>query len=259
MLDFGATSVASPFETLSPGHDDGTFSGSDTFWNTITSNTPPALRYSDDTPASGVTMVLGQEASVGNGIISYSTNIEKTNLAGSGAGSAGQQSPYGVGSIYEGTAAGRDGFFGGGSSTAGAAIGLRLDGLAAGDYIAYMMGRNTNTNAPSSSASLATSFHVTTGASSGTFTFGSAPAEIAANLTYASDGYADEYNSFDEGNNFVAISFNVADGDSVFIAADSAGTDARGFLNMVQIVAVPEPSSALLGALGCLFLTRRRR
>ena len=60
--------------------------------------------------------------------------------------------------------------------------------------------------------------------------------------------------------NYVALDITLADGDSLFLASDGGtAAESRGFLNMVQIVAIPEPASALLGTLGLLALLRRRR
>ena len=80
------------------------------------------------------------------------------------------------------------------------------------------------------------------------------------NPAYTSAGYSGQYNSFVEGENFQAISFTIAEGQSFFLAVDGGNdtVDRRGFLNMVQIASVPEPSVALLGAIGLLFLFRRR-
>lgn len=263
MLDFGATAVASPYLTLSPGHASGDLTGSDTTWNTISSSaSSSSLKYSDDSVATGITLTLGQEATVGNNTLSYSTSITNLALAGTGGGTGGQKSLLGAGSIFgndtSSTAAGRDGFFGGGSSGAGAAIGLRLDGLAAGDYVIYLMGRNTNTNA-GPPAVLTTNFYVTTGASSGSFDFSSLSPEVASNPSYASATYAGEYNTFTEGETFVAMNVTLGSGESLFLAADGTGSDTRGFLNMVQVVSVPEPSAACLACAAGLVLIRRRR
>ena len=83
---------------------------------------------------------------------------------------------------------------------------------------------------------------------------------MQANPAYASAGYAGQYSSFIEGENFQAINFTIAEGDSFFLAADGGNdaVDRRGFLNMVQIVSVPEPSVALLVAVGLLSFFRRR-
>ncbi len=280
MLDFGNptanTSVAetstsaSPgpvatgsYLTLSPGHAANDVPSTETTWNTITAAHPTAspntsLSYSDGTSASGVTLVLGQEATAGNNTISYATAVASLNLIGNGGGTAGQQRMLTAGSIYGDTrlgssAVGRDGFFGG----TGSAMGFRLDGLAAGDYLVYLMGRNTNSN---DTVLRGMAFYATTGTASDTFdNFHTAPTQFQTNATYASTGYANQYGSFVAGENYVAFNVSLTEGQSLFVAVDGTQSEARGFLNMAQIVAVPEPAAAMLGAIGMLALLRRRR
>lgn len=266
MLDLGNPAsnsiVAAPYLTLSPGHASGAIPAAQTSWNTVTSSANRSdLVYADGSAASGITLDLGQESTGGNGTIDFATNIGNLTLAGTGGAVAGQQNLLVAGSIYgdnsSSTAAGRDGFFGGGTATGtGAAIGMRLDGLAAGDYVAYVMSRNTNTNV----ASYPMNLYSSVGTLSGSFSFSSLTAEAQANPAYASASYAGQYSSFIEGENFQAISFTIAEGQSFFLAVDGGNdaVDRRGFLNMVQIVSVPEPSVALLGAMGFLLLFRRR-
>ena len=264
MLDFGATGVASPYETLSPGHDAGAFSGSETTWNTIDSSAQrDDLFYSDGSAATGITLVMGQESTVGSNVVNFATPITNVALAGTGGGTAGFTGLLGTGSIYgdntSSTAAGRDGFFGSGNGTSlttSTAIGIRVDGLTAGDYRAYVMARNTNSNSGDRSMNI----YTTTGSSAGTFDFGSLTPDLQQNPVYSSGTYAGEFTTFTAGQNFVAIDFTIGDGDSLFLSVDGAtSTELRGFLNMAQIVAVPEPAGALLGMIGLLGLLRRRR
>ena len=267
MLDFGNPAansvVASPYLTLSPGHDALAISGTETSWNTLTTSADRSnLVYADNSSATGITVDLGQEATGGDNIINFGTTVGQLTLAGTGGSVPGQQSLLGTGSIYgdntSSTAAGRDGFFGGGAATTnGAAIGVRIDGLTAGDYRVYVMGRNTNTNTASSPMRIYST--VTTAGS--TFDFSLATAMTQANSGYASVGYANQFNTFVNGENFVAVDITVASGSSFFLAVDGGNTavDRRGFLNVIQVVSVPEPSTALLGALGLLFLVRRRK
>ncbi|MES2921086.1 MAG: hypothetical protein V4819_06060 [Verrucomicrobiota bacterium] len=80
-----------------------------------------------------------------------------------------------------------------------------------------------------------------------------------ANTTYTTGAYTNGYESFAAGQNYVALSISIAAGQSLFVASDGTETELRGFLNMAQIVAIPEPAAALLGALGMMTLLRRRR
>lgn len=266
LLDFGQTTVASPYLTTSPGHAAGTVPLTDTSWNKISSSASvSSLVYGNSAAATGVTLTMGQEAVVGNNTISYSTAITQTNLAGTGGAATGQQSLLGPGSIYgddsSSTAVGKDGFFGGGSGGAGAAIGLRIDGLAVGDYVVYVMARNTNSNGdPSGSMNI----YYAAGAAAETFDFSSLTPSLQSNTTYASEGYAGQYNTFQAGNNYVAVHVSIAAGESLYLAIDGANpsVDTRGFVNAVQVVAVPEPSAVAAGMVGLLALVasaRRRK
>ncbi|MCW1884844.1 hypothetical protein OKA04_08900 [Luteolibacter flavescens] len=223
------------YRTLSPGHAIGAVPLSDTTWNTITTSSPRSdLSYSDGTAATGVTLTLGQEASAGDNIISYSTAISTLTLIGNGGGTAGRQSMLAPGSIYgdsrlASSAVGRDGFFGG----TGAAIGFRVDGLAAGDYIVYLMGRNTNSNTASLSGM---TFHATAEPLSGTFTdFVFSSSAFQSNTTYTTAAYAGQYGTFTAGESYVAIPVTVTAGQSIYVAVDGTQTELRGFLNMAQI------------------------
>lgn len=268
MLDFGATAAADPYLALSPGHNSGWVPAGQTSWNTISSATPPSsLLYSNGTIATGVVLGLGQESAGGSNIVNFSTNITNTTLAGTGGGTAGQKNLLGVGSIYgddntaANTAVGRDGFFGGGTATgtganAGAAIGMSLSGLAAGNYQVYVMARNTNSNVTSNPMKVYSSV----GAGSGTFDFSLLTAMNQSNVGYPSAS-TNPYNTFVNGENYVEFSITITEGQTFFLAVDGGGggIDNRGFLNMVQIVQVPEPGSVLLGTVGLLVMFRRRR
>ncbi|WP_367871289.1 PEP-CTERM sorting domain-containing protein [Luteolibacter sp. Populi] len=266
MLDFGSppanSVVAAPYLTLSPGHSTGAIPGSQTNWNTITtSDNRSDLVYANGA-AAGVTLDLGQETPGATGIIDFGTAVGAVNLAGGGGGIQGQQGLLGTGSIYgdntSSTAVGRDGFFGAGTASTMGAIGLRLDGLAAGDYVAYVMARNTNSNA----ASYPMNLYSSVGTTSTSFTMSSVTAS-QANPGYTTGAYAGQFTSFILGDNYQTISFTVAEGQSFFLAVDGGNdaVDRRGFLNALQIVSVPEPSSSalLLGGLGFLFTRRQRR
>lgn len=260
MLDFGATTAAAPYLTLSPGHNAGTVAGSETTWNTISSMTPPPLLYGDGSAATGVTLTLGQEATGGSYAIDFTTAVSNLALAGTGGGTSGRQNMLTSGSIYgddgDSTAVGRDGVFGGGNAgTTGAAIGLRIDGLAEGNYMIYVMARNTNSNSPT----VPMDVFAGTGGVSTTFDFSLLTAHTQSNIGYPSAEYAGEYGTFINGENYVGIPVSIGADDSLFLAVDGVGSDLRGFLNMVQVVQVPEPSAALLGAIGALALIRRRR
>lgn len=265
LLDFGQTTVASPYLTLSPAHAVGAVSLSDTSWNKIISSAPvSSLLFGDGSTATGITLTLGQEASVGNGSISFSTAIANTALAGTGGGIGGQQSLLSPGSVYgddtSSTATGRDGFFGGGTAAAGAAIGVRLDGLVAGDYFLFVMARNVNSNVGLQPMNI----FAASGATDTTFSFSSLIAQEQSNVGYASAGYSGQYNTFVNGENYVSLTVNVGAGESLFIAVDAPGTgttlETRGFINSLAVAPVPEPSAlAILGTSGLVLLVGMNR
>jgi hypothetical protein len=260
MLDFGPTAVGTGYRTLSPAHNAGTVPAEQITWNHIISMTPPSLSYGNESTASGVTLVMGQESSPGNNVVDFSTPIANLTLAGGGGGTPGRQNLLTTGSIYgdnaDSTSVARDGFLGGGTSSAGSAVGLRVDGLEAGRYLVYVMARNTNSNASPGSPM---NVFANTGGSSGNFDFGALSAFSQSNLTYATAGYTDQYSHFVNGGNYVTIDIMIGNEDSLFLAVDGTGSENRGFLNMVQIVRVPEPASTYLAAAGLPFFFRRRR
>jgi hypothetical protein len=258
LFDFGQTNVAAPYLTTDPGHALSTISGSDTAWNTIkTSAANNSLLYGDGSSASGITLTLGQEATAGNNIISYSTAIANLNLAGTGGAVAGQQKLLTTGSIYgddnASTAVGRDGFFGSGSGTSGNAIGLRVDGLAAGNYLIYVMARNVNSDA----TSVPMNIFASAGALAGTFDFSALTGATEANTGFTSASYVDQYTTFQAGENYIGLNVTVGSGDSLFVAVDGASAgETRGFLNMLEITTapVPEPSTGAMFGAGMLAL-----
>ncbi|WAC17983.1 hypothetical protein OVA24_12115 [Luteolibacter sp. SL250] len=264
MLDFGPTAVGSDYQTLSPGHNSGTVPTSQVTWNQISSTTPPSLFYGDGTAAAALTLTMGQESTPGSNTVDFFTPITNQALAGTGGGTAGRQNLLTTGSIYgnnsSSTAVSRDGFFGGGTGSVGSAVGLRVDGLASGQYLIYVMARNTNSNAsPGAAMNIYANTAEVSGESGGSFDFSSLSAFSQSNITYATSGYTDQYTHFVNGGNYVVIDITIADNTSLFLAVDGTGSENRGFLNMVQIVQVPEPASAFLGAAGFLLFLRRRK
>jgi PEP-CTERM putative exosortase interaction domain len=268
MLDFGPNPVTAGAETVSPGHATGWVPVTETFWNYIWSSDPVTLlNYADGSVATGVTLSMGQEMFGGDNIIDFSWPIGRIDLQGNTGAAVGKQSLRGPGSIYgdiQNASAenaintpGRDGFFGGGNSTSdGAAIGLRVDGLTAGDYVVYVMARNTNVT---SSAFTPMNIYTSVGAASETFDFSLLTPVMEVNTNYSSAEYDGQYTVFTEEDNYVAINVSIADGDSLFLAIEGANADSerRGFMNMVQVVAVPEPGTWMLLGLGAVVLVFR--
>jgi hypothetical protein len=270
MLNFVSTStnaaaggnVTPEYSTLSPGHATGAIASSQTIWNNLSSPTVSGpLKYADGSNATGINITFGSEVTPGVGLLSFTTsNINFSALYGSGGGLASNlflnQDPlsiYGNGNNSSNSAVGRAGWLGGAANTA---IGMRVDGLAAGDYLIYAMARNTNSNAGAAAINLFAS----AASSSNSFNFSGLTPTQQANSVYPSGGDTTAYNSFIQGENYVVMSVSLSAGQSLFLASDGASSaELRGFLNAVQIVAVPEPSALLLSALGLLAFARRRR
>lgn len=250
--------------TLSPGHATGAIPSGESTWNNLDSTAAPSsLLYSDGSTATGVTLVIGSESASLANTIDYSTaaTINVTAVDGTDSATPGNiglmsspNSIYGNGTTSSNTAPARAGWLGnaGGSNDG---LGLRIDGLAAGEYAIFMLGRNTN-----SSATRATDFFAAAGSLAGTFDYSALTAATAANSAVPNSNPAG-YDAFIAGENYVSIHVTLADGESLFLASDGNpdGTELRGFMNMVQIVQVPEPSTSLLSLLAGTLLFRRRR
>lgn len=228
LLDFGPTVTTAPSNLLSMAHFAGAVSATETSWNTVTADTS-SLVYSDGTTASGVSVELGR-SDVG---VSSTVNFNNNSITSSALG--GQETA----GIYTNTSPIRDGVFATGTATVNTnAIGLRINGLAAGSYTVYISGRNTST-----AVTAPERFFCTNGASATTFSF-------STNTT----SWVDEANSgttpgfapnpadaitsaFAYGDNCVLLSVTLGAGESLYLAAIGAATNEfRGFLNAVEIV-----------------------
>lgn len=261
LLNFHSTAgadagpVSEPYLLTDPAHAIGGLSLEEFIWNNFNTATPSSsLLKSDGSVATGISIVFGGESVPGSGVLDFtSTAAIRTDVnLGSGGGAPGQQSLLGPGSVYGedtfSTAPGRLGWLGTGSSGGpdGSAIGLRVDGLAAGDYVIYIMARNTNSNA----AFVPMDLFVAADATSDTFDFSLVTPGAQLNIGYPSTGYDGQYTYFTEEDNYYAVTISIAEGQSLFIASDGSETETRGFLNMVEIVAVPEASTVSLLVLG---------
>ncbi len=250
--------VSGSYLTLDPAHATGAVPLSETTWNNFGSTAASSsLSWSDGSAATGVTITFGIEVTGGDDVLSYTTSDNfNTGLAGSGGAVPGNEnltanpdSIYGSGTGSDNTAPGRAGWFG----NSGRAIGFRVDGLPEGEYALYAMARNTNSNPDGVSMDV----HTTTGASATSFDFSSTTPVTQTNPSYPSG--STEYTSFASPDNYVLTAFTIGAGDSLFLAVEGSSAELRGFLNTVQIVAVPEPGAAMLGLLATGLLALRRR
>lgn len=223
-LDFGPTTVAPGQETNSAAHTAGALGGLDLFWNKVqTADIASGIRTSTDSPTT-ITINLGRESSSTSNVINFATQPSSTNALGT---------VHNTG-IYTAGSVNVDGIFSG-SSGQDAAQGVLVENLLPGLYDIYFVGRNTNKSGSDPHTIFASA--VTSGAT--TFDYGS--------LTGVS--YTNSTNSWAEGTTYAKLSVLLAAGQSLALASE--GTDDRGFINAIQIVGVPEPSSLwlLLGGL----------
>ncbi|AHF92329.1 glycosyltransferase family 1 [Opitutaceae bacterium TAV5] len=242
-LDFGPTvATGDAALTNSPWHTVSN-STSDKTWNTVgwTDIAAGGLKWSDGTTAARISLSLGgNTASTKNIYLSGNSNYpgEASRLSGA----LGTATASGV---YSGTSVATDGIYVG-SSSGTRSVGFQLAGLAAGTYDIYITARNTNL-----SGSQTQNLYVgTSSVASDNFNFTNYATE---SLTFSSNTVSTTAwveAGKGEAANYVKFTVTLSSGDILNIASQSS---VRGFLNSVQIVAVPEPATvALLAGLGVL-------
>lgn len=237
MLDFGPNAATGASLTNSPYHASGG-STANNRWNTLGTADSSTLLYGDNTAATGVTVDLGNSATS-----AISLAAQPANSANLGGGTL-----LG-GGIYASTSVAKDGIFG--TSTL-RYLGVQVGGLPSGTYDIYVMSRNTNT----SNAHTQTAF-VSTSLTGGDFTAGGQTATQTILTTAA--GADGNQSAWEQNANYTRFTVTLAAGEYLNIAVNGGGSENRGFLNAIQIMEVPEPSTALLGSLCGLFLMARRR
>lgn len=232
----GANLTNSPLHTADPGF-------TDTTWNNLSVGDVGAgsLNWSDGTIATGVALTTGAIAD-----ISVSTVVDLT-ADPSNSNNLGTSTSIGV---YAGDSVGTGGIYNGTSSTPDRGLGLQFSGLDAGQYDIYVSGRNTNvpTGFP-----VLNDFSLGVGTVSSSFDYSGYD---SAGLIYGST--TGRTSAWIEGDNYVKFSVNLNAGETINLAAYGS---ARGFINSVQINAVPEPGSFgfWAGLLGVGWVMVRRR
>lgn len=241
MLDFGPTLVSgsdlanSPYNAANPS-----FTG--TTWNQIGTADVSSLTFANGSAATGLTLNIGATTSA----TTFSSTLVLTNVP-SGNSALGTLTSAG---IYAGTSVGTDGIFTSSSGNS-RAVGFQLSGLGAGTYDVYVTARNTSSNANYTQTAF-----VGSSASAGNFALNGA-GMTSETLTFANASVFTS--SWIEDSNYLKFTVTLGAGDVLNLATLGGGGEVRGFLNSVQIVAVPEPAiSVMLGLSGVLYCFRRR-
>ncbi len=247
-----AAANAGPYPTSSGS----TWNGGLSAWST-------ALTYSDGTPIPGTVRVYTDALDNVTGGARYSFGATASSAV---AGSATNGSTGVFGTLAGGSNPYKDAAFGGVASNAGyGGVGMRVTGLAFGTYQVYVsagyIGTTNNGTRPGEANPATFNIWAFSGAGTGfadttltTGTFGT-PGEVLENSTTA---------SWSQGNNFALLTVTLdASNPALYLISENANPaspETRGWLNAVQIVAVPESSSLglLAGMVGALAFYRRR-
>lgn len=240
MLDFGATVVTGTSQSNSPYHTvSGSFTG--TTWNQVqtTDVAAGALVYASGGTASGVSLNLGAA-----GLASSTINL---GTAPSNSGALGSLTNTGV---YADTSVGRDGIWNGSSAASQRYVGFQVSGLSAGTYDVYVTSRNT-------SASVAYSQTVYLGASSTAGNFDATTLSLSETVSYS--GASDDIGAWVDNGNYLKFTITLGTDQYLNLGVTGSTSEFRGFLNSVQIVAVPEPAVPVMLGLGLVLFGFRRR
>lgn len=224
LLDFGPTTIAGSDGTNSPAHSLGFVPMGETSWNKITVDNS-SLVYSDGSTATGVAVVLGRSDTGVTDTVNFNNKlINSTGLTGTGAGlNSG---------VYASTSPLRDGIFATGTAAVATnALGLRVDGLPAGEYTVYFAARNSNLG-----GSITEQVFLTNATSAASYAFTDSPSVFQLNAY--SGGPTP---TFALGDNYNKMVITLGTGDSLYVACvGTNATEKRGFLNLVQIVPVTD-------------------
>ncbi len=235
LIDFGPTADATDNSAgLNPANIGGGI------WNKSAADLNSGVLYADGSAATGVYVDVGSDNSSTTSV-KFSSGVSTLN---------GSAAAFTTG-VFAGTSPARDVIF-----ASGTGVGVNIGGLAAGTYNVYISAALTNTATPAAATLYAGAVASSSvGQNSATpFTFTSLASLTESNATA---GISSAWNA---GQNYVEFTnVTLGAGDNLVIAGVN-GTSTIP-LNMVEIVAVPEPSTLAFlgaGALGLLLLARRR-
>lgn len=257
MLNFRSSSIPSggnltnsPYNTENPGF-------SDTTWNNVSnSDVASGLLWADGTSATGIGFDLGVANRALNGAAGTTVDLTTSVTTANDLGSNTNIDVYlgnsvGTGGIYSGTTSSR------------LQVGLQVTGLDAGIYEVYVTGRNTNAGTGSD---LPYTYYASSGVAGANFDYsGYDSASLSfIGVNSSSSAWVETGNT---GANYAKFTISLSAGEALNIVSDgdggttSSGAANRGFLNSVQIVAVPEPQTitVMLGGLAFGFVLIRRK
>ncbi|MGE9267089.1 MAG: hypothetical protein ACQKBY_03240 [Verrucomicrobiales bacterium] len=229
----------------------------DSTWNQG-GNTISTTLYADGSP-SGTAVAMGKATFETTTTLSFTGGL--STLGGTGTGT-----------LFTGNPA-QNSVFSGGSNVQDGIVGMRISGLAAGEYDIYVAGVYLGT---------ATERRVggSTPAAQAVWAFGGANvASLDYNTvdqTVSGTGIASQSafdilentnaNTWTQGDNYARGTVTLAAGEDLYIltsgdrnATGISNNEYRGWMNLVQVVGVPEPASSALLALALPLLMRRRR
>jgi hypothetical protein len=236
LFDFGPTG-ATQNPTHSPAHVAGAVPASETTWNRVTTNNLATVLNGDGTTATGVMLTWGSAADADS---SVTFNVQPSATNGGG----GSQGVYAISSAVKTSVF---------NNLAGSFLGLRIDGLAAGEYELYIHARNTAT--PNSSTS--SRVYYLADATAGSFSPATAQYVDISNAYSVNSTTGNE--TFYQGVNYQKFTVTITDDDpSLYVAVRGTGVENRPFINSLEIVAVPEPTLISLAGLTGMLLLRRR-
>jgi len=233
LIDFGATAATSTASTNNPA---GVAPSAAADWNLVGGVASASLSfYADGTAATGVSINEGSSATAS--IVNWTAHPTASNLGTSIVTNDFASGNPAYGAVFDSGASN---------------IGMQVSGLAAGTYNLFVVGVNTNSSTPVSE----TFFAGDTGSSlltSSSYNFTSLP----LSATESNSGISTS--TWVAGTDYQELTVTIANsGDILTLVAEGGGTTA---LNMLEIVAVPEPrtwAELAFGAFVLFFVVRRR-
>ena len=218
------------------------------FSNFVTADRASGLIYSDSTAATGVALDLaaanGTSTTVPSALAFGATPQPSSNIAG-GIAPGGMYGPTPTTTLNGAT------WQSSGSASTFSTVGARITGLAFGEYLVYVTGRNTNAGSGTNSENISIE-------ATGLVSAYSVPTTGLLAMSNTTNA------SWIEGNTYVVSTVTIdAINPAITVTATGSVSDKRGFLNSIEIVpveaAVPEPATGALLALAAGTLLVRRR